>query len=605
MSQLSQQLKMLRAVREILMGDGRNALPRGNEPKPDFCPRPESEPLPRSTPEAEGFSSAGLDALCRRMAALPNANLHSLIVARHGKVVAEGYFAPYQKGLWHVTHSLCKTITGTAVGMAISEGLFGLDDCIVDLFPKEAGLFPSRQMRAVKVHHLLTMTSGITYNEVSEALETDWVKGIFSSPIAFDPGSKFAYNSMNSYLLSALVCRKSGKTLVEYLAPRLLTPMGFGPFAWEKSCEGYEKGGWGLYMMPEDMAKLGQLYLQKGRWDTPEGSRQLVPAEWVEQAVHCHTQSDGTLGYGHHCWVDVENGLFVMNGMFGQYVVAAPQLDMVVVMTAGNTRVFADSPAYDLTTEYLRGLGDAPQSLPPAPAPLARLEQTLAALAFRTPFEPPEPALQKLQPRSRARRWRTAQRLLAPAVPAGVDAFCHTTWQFKENHMGLLPLVVQAMDNNFASGLAALHLERKGGELTLLWEEGDGTIVLPVGLGAWQQRDILVGQESFHTASRARLLADEDGRDVLNIDVCFLENSSYRIIKLVRQGRDILLKLDEQPQFQSAIEGAIHQTQTNQSGKGQGNALSGALADNDYLDYRLVQLCTPSLVGTPVPKPGP
>lgn len=592
---------MLRAVRELLMGDTRNALAKGNDPKPNYFPRPQSAPLPRSNPEAEGLSSAELCAFYRRMASMPNANLHCLLVARHGKVISEGYFAPYRKDFWHVTHSLCKTLTGTAVGIAVSEGLFGLDDHIVDLFPREAGLFPSRQMRAVRVRHLLTMTSGITYNEVSEALDTDWVKGIFSAPVAFEPGSKFAYNSMNSYLLSALVCRKSGKTLVEYLTPRLFTPMGFGPLGWEKSREGYEKGGWGLYMMPEDMLKMGQLYLQKGRWDTPDGSRQLVPAEWVAEAVKFQVQSGRVMGYGQHCWVDEEKGLFTMNGMSGQYVIVAPKLEIVMVMTAGNTRVFADSAAYTMVTEYLASLGDAAGSLPPAPAPLARLEQTLSSLSFRTPFEAEEPPPQVLQPRSRARRWRNANRLLAPSVPAGIDAFCHTTWQFKENHVGLLPLIIQAMNNNFTLGLAAIHLERQGDELTLLWEDGDGTIVLPVDVGTWRQRDILVGQESFYTSSRARLLADEDGRDLLLIDVCFLEHSSYRVIKLVRQGENLLLRLDEQPQFQSAIEGAIHQTQTNQGSKSV-NAFSGALADSDYADYRLLQLCTPSLTGTPVPK---
>ena len=603
MPQISTQLKMLRAVREILMGSGRNALPQGNDPKPAFLFEDTGTPLPRSTPEAEGLSSALLHAYYRRMAGICGANLHSLLVLRHGRVISEGYFTPFKKDIWHVTHSLCKTLVGTAVGIAIDEGLFGLEDSIVQHFPKEAGLFPSKNMRAITVRHVLAMSSGITFNEMSEAVDADWLKGIFSSPVAFVPGTKFVYNSMNSYLLSALICRKSGQSLVEYLTPRLLAPMGFGPLAWEKSYEGYEKGGWGLYMMPEDMAKLGQLYLQQGVWHTAETTKLLVSSQWILEAMGHQIKSDGALGYGYQCWVDDENASAIMNGMFGQYVIMVPRLDMVITMTAGNTRVFADSPSYFATKDFLASLGRPPDSLPPAPLALARLGQALAALSFRQPIDMAEPPAQMLGPRSRARRWRTANRQLPGKISRQIADFCGTTWQFKENQAGLLPLILQAMNNNFSAGLLALHVEAQADHLTLLWEEGDGTLSLPVGFGRYQERSIVLGREGFQVACRARVSPSEDGQPVLVIEVCFLESSSLRIIKLTRSGPDILLKMDEQPQLQSAIEGAIRQSQNNQTpGKG-ASPFGEIIAGNDYMDYRLFQLCTPQLIGVPAVFP--
>ncbi|MDL2327756.1 beta-lactamase family protein [Ruminococcaceae bacterium OttesenSCG-928-A11] len=600
---LGTQVKMMRAMREILMGDSRNALPAGSSPKPDFAPLHKSIPLPRATPEETGLPSAALERFYRAVAAIPQCNAHALMVVHRGHVVSEGYFAPFRKGVWHVTHSLCKTFTGTAVAFAIEEGLFGLDDPVARFFP-EAGRFVSKRHKAITVRHLLCMQSGITFNEISQAAQGDWLKGIFSSPVAFEPGSAFVYNSMNSYLLSALVCKTSGMGLVDYLTPRLFEPLGFGPVAWEKSPEGYEKGGWGMYILLEDMAKFGQLYLQDGKWETGGRMAQVLPVGWVATATQMQTQSDRELGYGCHCWVDAADTGYTMNGMFGQYITVFPRQQMVIVMNAGSPRLLANSAAYDAFNGFVSALGELPETLPPAPGAFSALARTLAGLKFRQAAPgttPPKPLPRGKRP-PRAQRWAAAGPAAAGAGQSALDAFCGTTWRFGKNKGGILPVIAQVMNNNLSAGVRALHLRRQPQKLTLLWEEGDVTFAVPIGIeGRYEECRLQVGEENFLAAAAAKIAQDEDGEDVLVIELCLLEYSSFRRIKLSRRGENLLLRLDEEPSLEAAIAAAAAQDDANQANPKKASAGFGdVVLQNEYTQYRLDQLCTPRLLGRPV-----
>ncbi|MGD9559335.1 MAG: serine hydrolase domain-containing protein [Oscillospiraceae bacterium] len=596
----STQMKMLRAVREILLGDGRNALPAGNQPKPSFSPGRRAVPLPRSTPEAEGLSSGMLAGFYRAVAAAPQANPHALLVLRHGRVVSEGYFAPFRADVWHVTHSLCKSFIGAAVGLAIEEGLFTLEDKIVDYFPAEQPLIPQKHMKDITVRHLLTMTSGITYNEVSEAVDTQWLKGIFSSPVAFPPGERFVYNSMNSYLLSALICAASGTSVVDYLTPRLFRPMGFGPVGWEKSPTGQEKGGWGMYLMVEDMAKFGQLFLQGGRWQCGGKMRQLLPEHWVRQCTRRHATGDAGECYGMHLWLDGDDDAFIMNGMFGQYITVIPRLDIVIAMTAGNPRLFTDSPAYHLMRSTFYTLPALPSSLPQNPVAHSALAATLRQLRFRRPVpEAPRP----VRPKTRAKRWRAARGIAQPALLPQLSVFCGTTWHFGPNRGGILPIIIQAMNNNFTAGLSSLRLEQNPTHLTLVWQEGPHAVTLPVGVDTALTSRLQAGREDFLIACSAELRCDEEGEPVLCVEVCFLEHSSCRLLKLRRQPAGaLLLQIDEQPQFSVAIESVINQGNATGAAPQKPGSFGELLRNSDYLNHRITQLCTPSLLGRPAPS---
>lgn len=588
--------RLIRALREIVLGDGRRALRHPTEAKPDF-PRDHSPvPLPRCTPEEKGLPSGELDRLYREIAASLPTNAHCLLVARHGNVVAEGYFAPYRADVWHVTHSMCKTITGTAVGIAIHEGLFGLDDPITEYFSDVIPFYNLRKFKAVTVRHLLTMSSGISYNELSEAVEADWLRGIFATEPLFTPGSRFVYNSMNSYLLSALVCRQSGQTLIEYLSPRLFEPMGFGPIAWERSAEGYEKGGWGMYIMPEDMVKFGQLYLQNGRWQVGGQTRQLVPEEWVRQATTTQITGSSEQEYGFHIWTDSKGGSYVMHGMFGQYIAVCPRLDIVVAMTAGNLSMSPGSSAFSIMQEFFR-IPLPQNSLPQNAEDNAQLQFTLNNLHCRRPvpeYTPPAP------PRRWWQFWRKRQAppaLPAPSVPPAALAFCGTTWRFTNNRASMLPVIPQTMNNNFTSGVKAVRLEEMEDHVNLYWEEDEGTLCVPIGFGKALHGTLRIGRETYVIAAEGEVRQNEDSEDVLKIQVSLLEHSSSRLLKLVRRGDKLLLRADEAPQLSTALETALSHNATT---TGDSSTLGRLLRGNDYLYYRIAQLCTPELTGQPV-----
>ena len=314
--------------------------------------------LPRSSPEREGLSSRQLLEFLRRAQVHPTINPHTLMVLRHGKVVCSCSFAPYREDVWHVTHSMCKSVTALAVGMLVGEGKLSLEEHICDIFPGRlsplANPLAFRRMKAVTVRHLLTMSSGVNFNEAGAVTSEDWLGDFFSSGVGFEPGAKFAYNSMNSYVLSCIVRERSGMGLTEFLRPRLFAPLSMGRLHWEKSPQGMEKGGWGLYLFPEDMAKLGQLFLQEGVW----GGRRLVPREFLEEMCSPQMATPpemGEQGYGFQLWMGKRPGSYLCNGILGQNIIILPDVDMVVVTTGGNDCLFKTSTTISLVEEFFEG----------------------------------------------------------------------------------------------------------------------------------------------------------------------------------------------------------------------------------------------------------
>ncbi|MFV0412104.1 MAG: serine hydrolase domain-containing protein, partial [Oscillospiraceae bacterium] len=557
-------------------------------------------PLPRSTPEEMGLSSYNLEKFYRSVAGIPGTNLHSILVLRHGQVVSEAYFNPFKKDVWHVTHSLCKTFTGTATGLAIAEGLFGLDDSVADYFSDKIHFYNLKKYKPITVRHLLAMASGISFNEISQAVEEDWLRGIFSTDLAFTPGSKFVYNSMNSYLLAALVNRASGQSVTEYLAPRIFEPLGFGPVAWEQSAAGVEKGGWGMYLAPEDMAKFGLLYLQRGRWNTGEKARQLIPESWVQEAST--TKITGANGdeYGYQMWTDSTTGTFTMNGMFGQYITGFPSLDILVVMTAGNANLLRQSAVYTLMQQHFYPLSPG-AALPPNPGALHSLQYTLANLKNQQPAPAPGPRHAVFE--KSGYNWRKTpqkQFLTRGALPAGTEAFCGTTWHFGKNAAALLPVVMQAMNNNFSTGVNALRIEKNGSLLDFYWEENERTLFFSAGFAAAVETTLTLGSESFLTAGGVQLCTDEDSRPVLKLVLNFLEYSSCRVLKFSLQGKNILLRANETPSLSIAMETALSQ---NTATGGDRSSGLDKLKNNEFLLYKLAQLCAPEVMGKPYIAP--
>ena len=337
--------------------------------------------LPRSTPEAEGIaSSAILDFIRAADAQLDS--LHSVMVVRHGAVVAEGWWTPYAAQYPHMMFSVSKSFTSMAVGLAISEGLLTLDDRVVELLPHDLPTEIDDRLSALTVRHLLTMTTGHAADTVSltdDSHGDNWARAILAQPLEFTPGTHYVYNSGATHLLSAIVQRATGERLLDYLGPRLFEPLGITDATWESSPQGVDAGGWGLSITTEQLATFGQLVLQRGEWN---GSR-LIPAEWIDEASALQVDTtdtdhdlDGRQGYGYQFWRNRLAG-FRADGAFGQFCLVLPEQDAVVVLTSA---LPVSQAALDLVWEHLLpAFGDS--ALPASESPMAGV---LAALTLPT-----------------------------------------------------------------------------------------------------------------------------------------------------------------------------------------------------------------------------
>jgi CubicO group peptidase (beta-lactamase class C family) len=292
--------------------------------------------LPRSAPEAQGISSQAIRDFILEADKINT--LHSFMLVRHGRVIAEAWWKPEGPDKPHVLHSLSKSFNSTAVGLAIAEGKLSLDDAVLKFFPADAPADPSDNLKAMKVRDLLTMSCGHE-TEPKAADGGPSVKQFLAHPVPHLPGTHFQYNTMGSYTLSAIVTKATGQTTLDYLKPRLFEPLGIEHPEWPSSAEGNSLGGYGLKLRTEDIAKFGLLYLQKGKWN----GKQLLPEKWVEEATgkqvpndkegHSKIGIDWIQGYGFQFWRCTHNA-FRGDGANGQLCVVIPDKDAVIAITA-------------------------------------------------------------------------------------------------------------------------------------------------------------------------------------------------------------------------------------------------------------------------------
>jgi len=350
-----------------------------------------AQSLPRSTPEQQGIASNAILAFVQRADSEVDA-MHSFMLVRHGHVVAEGWWSPYDSATPHMLYSLSKSFTSTAVGLAIAEGKLSLDDQVMKFFPDETPAQPSTNLQSMRVRDLLRMATGHdretlpwSWNGNPDSAPPPaqtWTKTFLAQPVPFKPGTHFLYNSPATYMLSAIVQKVTGMTVLDYLRPRLFQPLGIDHPDWQASPQGISLGAFGLLIRTEDIARFGQLYLQKGRWN----GRQLVPFSWVAAATSLEVangsspESDWDQGYGFQFWRSRHNS-FRGDGAFGQYCMVLPDADAVVVITSGVRNM--QSVMNLVWDVLLPAMG--PRPLPANAAAQRRLSARLAGLTLHPP----------------------------------------------------------------------------------------------------------------------------------------------------------------------------------------------------------------------------
>lgn len=501
--------------------------------------------LPRSTPEREGISSRRILSFLRDAQQHPTINPHTLLVLRHGKVISECSFAPFSGDTWHVTHSMCKGVTALAVGMLLDDGKLSLDDRISELFPGRLSLISNPvsylRMKNITVRQLLTMSSGVTYSEAGALTSEDWVKGFLDSGVRFEPGTEFAYNSMNSYLLSVIVREKTGVSLAHFLKARLFAPLGIRRFYWEKCPKGIEKGGWGLYLYPEDMAKIGQLLLQDGVWN----GRRLISHNYLREMTRKQIDTPpemGEQGYGFHTWMGMRPGSYLFNGILGQNLIMLPDLEMVIVTTGGNDCLFKTSSIISLVEQYFEGKEFSPDPSRPADRKALTALRHFEKIAFNKDALYPEQD-------SRERFWR------GRSLPMECRLLNGREYRIDAGGARLLPLFTQLLQNNYTTCIDTLSFSIEDGGFYLTVREGKESNKLPLSFdGTPLFCTVTANGEAYPAAASAKFALDEDGNTVLKVFLAFLEQSSGRKLKVFfyRNGK-IELALSEIPDGESLL----------------------------------------------------
>jgi CubicO group peptidase (beta-lactamase class C family) len=304
--------------------------------------------LPRSTPSAEGVAASGIESFLDAVDDSPDIALHSLMICRHGQVVAEDWWAPYRPDDVHLLYSVSKSFTATALGFAVAEDRLRLPDLAVDHLGNLAEAAADRRMRAITVDHLARMATGHTEDTLDRIDAMDLaepVLGFLGLPPDSEPGSVFAYNNGATYVLAAIIQRCTGESLTDYLQPRLFDPLGVARPYWQTLGGPREVGFTGLHLTTEAIARFAELYRCDGRWR----GRQVLPAGWAAQATQPLTANpaepnpDWRRGYGYQFWRSLHG--YRADGAYGQFGLVLPEQEAVVVTTA--------------ETENMQGLLDA------------------------------------------------------------------------------------------------------------------------------------------------------------------------------------------------------------------------------------------------------
>ena len=488
----------------------------------------------RATPESQGISSNLFAALLRELDASKDTDMHHFMALRHGKVICECNFAPYPKGMWHITHSMCKSITGMAIGMLIEEEKLKLDENIYDIFPDHINAFSKIFRPVITVENLLTMTSGVTFNESGIVSGNDWLGSFLNASVNGKPGTEFQYNSLNTYVLSAIVTKRTGETLTEYLTPRLFGPLGITKYYWETCPKGITKGGWGLFLCAEDMAKLGQLYLQRGKWN----GQQLVSEYWIEisTARHLKTQND-TYGYGYQLWMEQRPGSFEYNGMLGQNVIIYPDMDMVLVTNAGNKEMFQDCIMLNIIRKYFPVNYHPADVLPENPLSYSLLKRLCGELE-NGENNNRSTSLRGGWKRNVVSRRKHSDKKYSYRISAAVDrpsdhhsfmrAVSGRTYVMEQQNIGIAPLFVQVFHNNMTDGISEISFTYDAGNFCVSFTEGEVIHKLPVGFGRAADGCVDLHGEHYLVATLGEFARDENDIPVLKLEVTFIEECVKR-----------------------------------------------------------------------------
>ena len=501
--------------------------------KERFVPKENTHPLERAIPEDEGVPSGAINEFYKELETQADTTAcHAAIVMRHGKIIAEGAFAPYRLNIPHMLYSMSKSVTGLAVGIAQDEGFLNINEKLADIFPEYINSANAKLLKSHTLKHLLTMSTGIRFNEVGSALDENWAKMYMQSVPKFEAGTEFEYNSLNSYMLAAAVVKRTGMGLNEYLTPRLFEPLGIQSHEWEKCPMGIEKGGWGLSLTAEDSAKLGQLCLNMGRWN----GKQIVSEEWIKESTRKQIDTpNGEMkhGYGYQIWMSDDEGGYQFNGAFGQFVLVFPKYDCVMVIYSGSSNLFANGDLGRLTRELLSKF--EPNAIEKNDAAYAELKTTLTSIQYA-------PSCPKYLGTDAEEFERIAYRLDGREYLAG------------PNTGGLFPQTLQGVHGNMTESVTMLRFEKRGDDIAVyVYEQNERNVLLLRHDGAFEYGGLTLRGERQITATRCRWRLDPN-RIRIWVMTGFIETPNSRILSFDITPQKMSVTFDERPALDKTVQ---------------------------------------------------
>ena len=550
----------------------------------------EAEYFKRTDPERKGVSSGRLIAMLKALEKDKRVNVHSLLCLRGGEVICSCAHPGYDINVWHLSHSMSKTVTGMAIGMLVDDGMLSLDDYLVDLLPEFR--YRDDKIAKITVKHLLTMTSGVRFSEAGSVTEAKWTETYFDSSCAFVPGTNFAYNSMNSYILARIAVKITGKSLTEFLDERLFGPLHITNRFWEKSREGIEKGGWGLYLSSESWAKLGYMMLQGGVF---EGNR-ILSERWVNESHQRHAKAPEGIGhfdYGYHMWSSRDDDGYLFNGMLGQNVWICPRNDIVLVMTSGNNELFQNSPARAIAEEYLAV--DLANDLSSGFEGDVR-ELRYAEMHF---FE----GRHKIRPYAPQKG--LAHRLGLKRIDAYPPEWNEIVgkYHFAKNNVSIMPLVVRLMQNNLHGSLEGVEFYSVDGALFFAYTEGGTSYCLEVGFSSFKEAVIDFHGEKYIARVMGEAMEDEDRNMLYKLEIIFPELPNSRMMKFsyTDDGR-LIARFSEMPSEKIAEVFLKEMNGTNPKMTSYMNLIERRLGKN-ATGKRIADAFSPALIGARIGSP--
>lgn len=548
---------------------------------------PEKRFFPRSSPEKQGVSSKRIYNMLCALESERYANIHGILVMRHGYVISECCPDGYSANGWHISHSMAKTVCGMVIGTLIDDGKLRTSDLLIDIFPELE--YRDRRFASVTVDHLLSMTAGVDFGEMGAVTESEWTKAFFSANLKFQPGTKFAYNSMNSYILARICERVSGEDFESVLDRRIFAPLEIKNYLWEKSPEGTVKGGWGLYLSAESWAKLGLLILSGGRFF----GKEILSAEWVERSTSVKAIAEGFGGgfnYAYHIWTSKRGDEYLFNGMLGQNVWICPKNDIIVVMFSGNNEMFGDSPALDIVRRYLGGTMSDKLDRRDLRILRDKERSFFDCRRWITPVERGEGWLYRLGIKKRE------------SFDEGWNALIGR-YKIADNGVGMMPLLIRTMQNNFLSPIEEVCIVREGDALFLRYIEGGEIFNIRIGLYGYESNLVNCRGEYYIVQAMGRAIKDFDGEIEYRIELKFSETASVRRLVIRKKDVGITVKLGESPD-ERVVEGIIDHYSKDSRLLSMGLDIIERRFGEGSVSTLLKGMFEPTLIGADVSLPG-